>query len=195
MIKGQGSRVKGQGAGIQLTTPLSESDVEQLHVGDKVLISGVVYTARDASHRRLVEAIDKGRSLPFDPKGQIIYYAGPTPARPGKVIGAVGPTTSSRMDRYTPTLLAQGVKGFIGKGERSEEVRSALTRHKAVYFAATAGAGALLSQYVKKAKIIAYQDLGPEAIYELEVEDFPVIVAGDIYGGDVFKEGRKKWGR
>lgn len=179
----------------KLKTPLAEEDIEALRVGDRVLISGIVYTARDASHRRLLEAIEQGRPLPFDPEGQVIYYAGPSPARPGKIIGAAGPTTSARMDPYTPALLAKGVKGLIGKGARSEEVKSALVKHKVVYFAATAGVGALLSQYIKKAKIVAYQELGPEAIYELEVEDFPVIVAGDIHGGDIFVEGRRQWKR
>lgn len=179
----------------KLQTPFTEKDIEPLRVGDKVLISGTVYTARDASHRRMLEALEKGESFPFDPKGAVIFYTGPAPARPGRVIGSIGPTTSRRMDDYTSPMLAQGVKGLIGKGARSDEVRRALAEHKAVYFLVMGGVAALLSSYVKRAEIIAYPDLGPEAIYELEVEDFPVIVANDIYGGDIFIEGRKRWQR
>lgn len=178
---------------IKLKAPLTEKDIESLHVGDKVLISGFVYTARDVAHQRLVLAIEKGEKLPFDPAGQVIYYVGPSPARPGRVIGAAGPTTSSRMDRFTTPLLAQGVKGFIGKGQRSREVREALKEYKAVYFVVTGGVGALLSKNVEEARVVAYPELGPEAIYELRVENLPVIVANDIYGGDIFEEGQKQW--
>lgn len=180
---------------IELETPLAEKDIESLHVGDGVFISGTLYTARDVAHQRLVEAIERGGKLPFDPVGQVIYYVGPSPARPGQVIGAAGPTTSSRMDRFTPPLLAQGIKGLIGKGQRSREVREALKKNRAVYFVATGGVGALLSKNVEEARVIAYPELGPEAVYELRVEDLPVIVANDIYGGDIFEEGRKQWQR
>ena len=172
---------------IKLKTPLTDKDIEALKVGDKVLISGVVYTARDAAHKRLNEALKQGEKLPFDPMGQIIYYVGPTPAKPGQVIGSAGPTTAGRMDSYTLPLLAKGLKGTIGKGSRSQEVKDGLKKYKAVYFVAVGGAAALLAKKIIKAKVIAYEDLGAEAVRELEVEDFPVIVANDIYGGEIFK--------
>jgi fumarate hydratase subunit beta len=178
---------------IKIKTPLSDEDVQNLKIGDSVLITGKIYTARDAAHKRLIDLIQKGESLPFDIKGQIIYYVGPAPAKPGYVIGPAGPTTSGRCDPYTPALLSLGLKGMIGKGTRSKEVREAMEKHKAVYFAATGGAAALISKNIKAVKIIAYEDLGPEAIRELEVEDFPVIVANDAHGGDLYEEGTKKY--
>lgn len=178
---------------ITITTPLKDSDVEKLKAGDKVLLSGVVYTARDAAHQRLAELLRKGEDLPIDIRGQILYYVGPTPAKPGKIIGSCGPTTSYRMDSYTPSLITKGLKGMIGKGPRSKEVIEALKRHKAVYFVAVGGAGALIAQCIKKLDIVAFQDLGPEAIQRLEVEDFPLIVANDSYGKDLFKEGVKNY--
>ncbi len=180
---------------IHLKTPLKDSDIASLKIGDRVLIHGIIYTARDAAHKRLVELIDQGKELPFDIRGQIIYYVGPSPARPGRPIGSCGPTTSSRMDVYTPKLLARGLKATIGKGHRSEVVVEAMKQHKAVYFAATGGAAALLARTVRKADIIAYQDLGAEAIMRLEVKDFPAVVANDIYGNDLFKEGIAKYQR
>lgn len=180
---------------VKLTTPISDKDVKNLKTGDRVSISGILYTARDGAHQRLVNLLKKRENLPFDVKGQIIYYVGPTPARKGTVIGSAGPTTSSRMDEYTPPLLAQGLKGMIGKGPRSSQVIKAIKRYKAVYFVALGGAGALISQYIKKAEVIAYDDLGPEAIRRLEVEDFPAIVVNDIYGHDLYVEGPKKYFR
>ncbi len=178
---------------IRLTTPFSDADVEKLKIGDRVLISGVIYTARDAAHARLVELIEKGEALPFDPAGQVIYFVGPTPPKPGKVIGSAGPTTSYRMDPYSPTMIEQGLKGMIGKGKRSDEVKAALKEHKAVYFGATGGAGALISLCIKSAQVIAYDDLGPEAIRKLTVEDFPATVVNDCHGGDLYMEGRKQY--
>ncbi|WP_026486408.1 Fe-S-containing hydro-lyase [Caldanaerobius polysaccharolyticus] len=171
---------------MKLTTPLTSQVINDLKAGQEVCITGIVYTARDAAHKRMIQALEEGKPLPVDVKGQIIYYVGPCPARPGQVIGSCGPTTSGRMDAYTPKLLSMGLKGMIGKGERSEEVIKAMVRYGAVYFAAVGGAGALLSQRVKSARIVAYPDLGPEAIYELYVEDFPVIVAIDCRGNSLF---------
>jgi len=178
-----------------LKTPLEDKDIKALAIGDRVLISGKIFTARDAAHKRLAELIEAKKPLPVDLKGQIIYYCGPTPAKPGSVIGSAGPTTSSRMDRYTPALLKLGLKGTIGKGKRSSEVRAALKKNKAVYFAAAGGAGALLSKHIKSARVAAYPELKPEAIYELEVKDFPVIVANDTRGRDLFEEGIRKYKR
>jgi len=178
-----------------LNTPLSDETVAGLHAGDLVLISGVLYGARDAAHKRLVEALERGEPLPADLRGQIIYYVGPTPARPGQVIGSAGPTTSVRMDPYTPTLLAQGLKGMIGKGYRSKAVREALRHHRAVYLAATGGAGALLARCIKRAEIVAYPDLGPEALFRFEVEAFPAIVVNDAHGGDLYAEGQQVYRR
>jgi fumarate hydratase subunit beta len=175
--------------------PLTEETLTGLTAGDNVLLSGVLYVARDAAHRRMVEALERGEPLPFDIRGQTIYYMGPSPAKPGKVIGSAGPTTSTRMDSYTPRLLAEGLKGMIGKGVRSDEVKDAIKKHKAVYFAAVGGAGALISKKITKSEAIAYQDLGPEAILRLEVKDFPATVINDIYGGDMYVEGRKKYRR
>jgi fumarate hydratase subunit beta len=178
---------------IRIKAPLDEKTVEKLRAGDQVFISGVIYTARDAAHKRLVEALDKGIKLPFDIKGQVIYYMGPSPARPGHVIGSAGPTTSSRMDSYAPLLMAGGLKGMVGKGDRTQAVKEAMKKHKAVYFAAIGGAGALISKTIKKAEVIAYDDLGAEAIRRLEVQDFPATVINDIYGGDLYQEGKAKY--
>jgi len=178
---------------IKLTTPVTDKDIERLKIGDKVLLSGLIYTGRDEAHKRLKELLDKGGELPIDIRGQMIYYVGPTPARPGKIIGSAGPTTSYRMDPYTPSLIAKGLKGMIGKGPRGAEVIEALKRYKAVYFVAAGGAGALIARRIKKIDIVAYRDLGPEAIYRLEVENLPLIVANDCYGQDLFKEGVKRY--
>jgi len=177
---------------LRLTTPLVESEIERLNAGDRVLLSGVVYTARDAAHARLAELLRKGNPLPFDIAGQVIYYAGPTPARPGQVVGSLGPTTSGRMDAYTPELLAAGLKGMIGKGERDQRVIDAIVKHKAVYFAATGGAGALLSKRVISCEVIAFADLGCEAVHRLEVRDFPLVVINDCRGRDFYREARDR---
>ena len=179
----------------EITTPLSDADVESLRAGDRVRISGVLYTARDAAHGRLLPLIEKGETLPFDPRGQIIYYTGPSPARPGSVVGSIGPTTASRMDKYVPALLKLGLKGTIGKGYRSQAVKDALRQHRALYLGAIGGAGAVLSQFVKKLEVIAYEDLGTEAIRRLEVEGFPAIVLYDCHGGDLYQDGQKAYAR
>ncbi|WP_320048090.1 Fe-S-containing hydro-lyase [uncultured Ilyobacter sp.] len=178
---------------IKLTTPLTAEDTEKLKSGDIVQITGTIYTARDAAHARLVKLVEEGKELPFDVKGQIIYYVGPTPAKPGNPIGSAGPTTSYRMDPFAPTLLDQGLKGMIGKGGRSQEVKDACVRNKGVYFAATGGAAALIAKCIKKAEVIAYEDLGSEAIRKLEVEDFPVIVINDTYGNDQYETGQAEY--
>ncbi len=178
---------------MKITTPLTDDVVEKLRAGDKVSISGTIYVGRDAAHKRMVEALDRGEPLPFDPKGQIIYYMGPSPAKPGKPIGSAGPTTAYRMDPYAPRLMAEGLKGMIGKGNRSLPVREAMQKHKAVYLAAIGGAAALLAKAIKKAQVIAYEDLGAEALRELTVEDFPAIVVNDIYGGDAYEDGQSKY--
>ena len=178
---------------IQLYTPLKDEDLEKLNIGDKVLITGTVYTARDAAHKRLVDLIEAGKKLPFDIKGQIIYFVGPAPARPGMPIGSAGPTTSYRMDPYSPILLDAGLKGMIGKGPRSKEVIDSMIKNRGIYFAAIGGAAVVMAQAVKAAKIIAYEDLGTEAIRELKVENLPCIVANDIYGNDLFDEGVRKY--
>ena len=178
---------------ISIHTSLTDEVVEKLRIGDRVLINGIIYTARDAAHKRLVELIEQGANLPFDLTNQIIYYVGPTPPKPGMAIGSAGPTTSYRMDPYTPILMAKGLKGMIGKGSRGQEVVEAMKKYKAIYFAATGGTGALISKVIKKAEVIAYEDLGAEAIRKIEVEDFPAIVVNDMYGNDLYKEGRKKY--
>lgn len=172
---------------IKIETPLTDEVIKDLKAGDMVFINGYVYTARDAAHKRLIELININTPLPFDLKGQIIYYVGPTPAPPGKVIGSAGPTTSSRMDSYTPLLLSLGLKGMIGKGQRSKEVKEAIKNYKAIYFLATGGAGALLSKHIISAEEIAFSDLGTESIKKLLLKDFPVFVAIDSYGGDIFE--------
>lgn len=176
-----------------ITTPLTEEVVRNLRAGDAVLLSGKIYTARDLAHRRLVESLERGEKLPFQIQGAVIYYVGPSPAKPGKPIGACGPTTSYRMDPYTPKLLSVGLKGMIGKGNRSPAVIEALKQYCAVYFAAVGGAAALLAQRVKQATPVAYEDLGPEAVQELLVEDLPLIVVNDCYGGDLYEEGVRRF--
>ena len=178
-----------------VTTPLSDADVESLKAGDRVRISGVMYTARDAAHDRLFPLIERGERLPIDVKGHIIYYTGPTPAQPGQVVGAIGPTTASRMDKFTPALLKLGLKGTMGKGYRGQPVKDALRQYKAVYFGAIGGAGAVLSRHVKKLEIVAYEDLGTEAIRRLEVDKFPAIVLNDCHGGDLYQDGQKQFAR
>ena len=173
--------------------PLSEETLSGLRAGDHVRLSGSLYVARDAAHKRMVEALDRGEPLPFDLRGQTIYYMGPSPARAGRPIGSAGPTTSSRMDSYAPRLITEGLKGMIGKGVRSPAVRSAMKEHRAVYLAAIGGAGSLLSRSILKAETVAYDDLGPEAILRLEVADFPATVINDIHGGDLYEEGRAKY--
>ncbi len=173
---------------IKINTPIDEKIISQLHAGDRVLINGILFGARDAAHKKLTKLIQRGEKLPFDINGQIIYYVGPTPPRPGEVIGSAGPTTSYRMDPYTPALLSAGLKGMLGKGARSEEVVEAIAKYKAVYFGAIGGIGALLSQKIIKAEVIAYKELGPEALWKFEVKDFPAIVINDIYGRDWYKE-------
>ena len=178
-----------------IETPLEDRFRKKLCAGDSISLSGVIYTARDAAHKRLVEVLKRGESLPFDIRGQTIYYMGPTPSRPGCVIGSCGPTTSGRMDAFTPALLAAGLGAMIGKGERSAEVKEAIKKQRAVYFVTYGGAGALLAKTVRKAEVVAYAELGAEAIMRLEVENFPVIVANDIYGGDLFVQQIAKYRR
>ena len=178
-----------------VTTPLSDGDVESLRAGDRVRIHGAIYTARDAAHGRLFPLLERGEKLPIDLEGTIIYYTGPTPARPGDAIGSVGPTTASRMDTFTPALLRAGLKGTIGKGYRGQPVKAALQQYRAAYFGSIGGAGAVLSQFVKKAEVVAYEDLGTEAIRRLEVEGFPAIVLYDCHGGDLYQDGQKQYAR
>lgn len=179
--------------GKRILLPLTDEVIQDLRAGDKVLLNGVLYVARDAAHGRMIEALDKGQNLPFDIKGEMIYYMGPTPAKPGQAIGSAGPTTSGRMDIYSPRLMVEGLRGMIGKGARSQAVKDSMKKYKAVYFAAIGGAGALIAKSIKKAEIIAYDDLGAEALRRLEVEDFPVTVINDIYGGDLYEEGKAKY--
>jgi len=173
--------------------PLTEEVLKDLKAGDNILLTGVMYVARDAAHKRMIEALDQGKALPFDIEGQTVYYMGPSPARPGQVIGSAGPTTSGRMDSYSPRLIAEGLKGMIGKGMRSPAVKEAMKKYKAVYLAAIGGAGALISKSIKKSEVIAYEELGAEAVLRMEVEDFPAIVINDIYGGDLYEEGKAKY--
>ena len=175
---------------IKVTAPMTRETARQLKSGDSVLLSGVIYTARDAAHKRLCELVEQGKELPLDVKDSVIYFVGPTPAKPGQVIGSAGPTTSYRMDAYSPTMIEQGQTGMIGKGKRSPEVIAAMKKHGAVYFGAIGGCGALLSKCIKKAEVIAYDDLGAEAIRRLEVEDFPVIVIIDSEGNNLYETGR-----
>ncbi len=177
----------------KISLPLTEKAIASLKAGDDLLLSGVLYVARDTAHKIMVEALDRGEPLPFDIKGQTIYYMGPSPAPPGRVIGSAGPTTSSRMDAYTPRLLAAGLKGMIGKGARSKKVRDAMKKYKAVYLAAVGGAGALISKTITKSEVVAYPELGPEAILKIEVKDFPATVINDIYGGDLYAEGKAQY--
>lgn len=198
------THVQGQHDGfIRISTPLTHEVIESLRAGDRVLISGVIYTGRDATHRRMFEDMDKDKDkdndkdgsgqLPFELEGQVIYYMGPTPPRPGKVIGAAGPTTSIRMDSFAPRLLDMGLSGMIGKGYRTQPVIESIQKNRAVYFVAIGGAGALASTAIKGSEVYAYPELGPEAVYKLDVVDFPVIVANDCVGGDVFVEGVRKY--
>lgn len=172
-----------------LTTPLTKEKAAQLKSGDKIYLTGTIFTVRDAAHKKLIELLAKGEKLPFELQNQIIYYVGPAPAKPGQVIGSAGPTTSGRMDPYTPALLDRGLMGMIGKGNRSEEVRKSIKKNGAVYFAAIGGAAALIAKSIKKAEVVAYPELGPEAIRRLEVIDFPVIVVNDAHGADLYHEG------
>lgn len=176
----------------RLHAPLTEADVRQLRAGEEVVIDGTVYTARDMAHNRLCQAIDRGESLPIELKGAIIYFVGPTPARPGRVIGAAGPTTSARMDPFSPKLIAHGLRAMIGKGYRNDEVRRALRQYGAVHLSTLGGAGALLSRHIIRAEVVAYEDLGTEAIRRLEVVDFPAVVAYDAAGGSVYDDIKAK---
>ena len=179
----------------KITLPLTDDIVKDLKAGDNVLLNGVIYVGRDAAHKRMVAALDEGKPLPFDIKGQTIYYMGPSPAKPGKAIGSAGPTTSGRMDTYSPRLMVEGLKGMISKGMRSQDVKDAIKKEKAVYFAAIGGAGALISRSIKKSDVVAYEELGAEAVRRLEVEDFPVTVINDMYGGDLYQDGKAEYRR
>ena len=177
----------------KVTLPLTDAIVQDLKAGENVLLTGTMYVARDAAHKRLVEALEEGKPLPFDIRGQTIYFMGPSQAKPGQPIGSAGPTTSGRMDSYSPRLIAEGLKGMIGKGMRSQVVKDAMRQYQAVYFAAIGGTGALISRSIKKSEVIAYEELGAEAIRRLEVEDFPVTVINDVYGGDLYQEGKARY--
>ena len=183
-------RVNGE---VRVSAPLTAEDIAQLRAGEHVRFYGTIYTARDAAHRRMLQAVEKGEPLPIDLTGQIIYYVGPTPPRPGRVIGSAGPTTSMRMDPFTPKLLELGVKMTIGKGGRGPRVQRALREQKAAYCLAVGGAGALLSKTIRKVEVIAYEDLGTESMKRLEVEGFPAIVCCDMYGGDLLLQGKEQW--
>jgi fumarate hydratase subunit beta len=173
--------------------PLTDQTISELKSGDNILLSGVMYVARDAAHKRMVEALERGDPLPFDIRGQTMYFMGPSPARPGQPIGSAGPTTSGRMDSYSPRLIAEGLKGMIGKGMRSQAVKDAMKKYKAIYMAAIGGAGALISKSIKRSEVIAYEELGAEAVRCLEVENFPATVINDIYGGDLYEQGKAKY--
>jgi fumarate hydratase subunit beta len=177
----------------RLTAPLTQEDIAQLKVGDRVYLSGTIYTARDAAHKRFVEALDRGEELPFPVEGSVMFYVGPSPAAPGQVIGAAGPTTSYRMDDFSPRLIALGQKGMIGKGKRSPEVIDAMKKYGAVYFAAVGGAGALIAGCIKEAEVIAYPDLGAEAVRRLKIEDMPLLVAIDHEGNNLYEQGPDTW--
>ncbi len=177
----------------KVVLPLTDETLKDLKAGDNILLTGVMYVGRDAAHKRMVGTLDQGKPLPFDIKGQTIYFMGPSPAKPGQPIGSAGPTTSGRMDAYSPRLIAEGLKGMIGKGMRSPAVKEAMKKYKAVYLAAVGGAGVLIAKRIKKSEVIAYEELGAEAIRRLEVEDFPVTVVNDIYGGDLYQEGKAKY--
>ncbi len=180
-------------AEIKITAPLTRDAARALRAGDSCLISGVIYTARDAAHKRLCQLVAEGKELPMDIRNSVIYFVGPTPAKPGQAIGSAGPTTSYRMDAYSPTLIAQGLTGMIGKGKRGPEVVNAMKEHGAVYFGAIGGCGALLSKCIKKAEIVAYEDLGAEAIRRLEVEDLPAVVIIDSLGNNLYESGREAY--
>ena len=177
----------------QMQIPLDPKEVKELRAGDYVKLSGIIYTARDAAHKRMSEALERGEKLPIDIEGAVIYYMGPSPAREGRPIGSAGPTTASRMDKYTPGLLDLGIAGMIGKGKRTREVQEAIVRNQAVYFAAVGGAGALLSKRILSSQVVAYEDLGTEAIRKLEVKDFPVIVVIDSEGNNLYDTVAKEW--
>ena len=177
----------------RITTPVTDDVIAKMKAGDRVYITGTLLCGRDSAHKKLVDLIKEGKELPIDIKGQLIYYVGPTPARPGKAIGSAGPTTSYRMDSYAPILHSLGLKGSIGKGSRSKEVKEAMRKHKAVYLASVGGAGALISKSIESSDIVAYTELGPEAIRRVKVKDFPCIVINDMYGGDLYEEGKKKY--
>lgn len=177
----------------KISTPLTDEVIKKLEIGMQVLLSGTIYTARDAAHQKLADLLSSGKQLPFEPEGSVIYYVGPTPAKPGSVIGAAGPTTSYRMDPFAPALLDAGIKGMIGKGSRSEKVIDSIKKNTAVYFGATGGAAALISKSVVEAEIIAFEELGPEAVRRLKVKDMPLIVINDCNGNDLYIEGRNKW--
>jgi fumarate hydratase subunit beta len=179
----------------KVNLPLTDETLKDLKAGDNLLLTGVMYVARDAAHKRLIEALDQGKPLPFDIKGATVYFMGPSPAKPGQPIGSAGPTTSGRMDSYSPRLIAEGLKGMIGKGMRSQAVKDAMKKYKAVYLAAVGGAGALISKSIKKSEVVAYEELGAEAVLRLEVKDFPATVINDIYGGDLYEEGKAKYRR
>lgn len=180
---------------ININTPLKPEDISKLKIGDMVKLSGIIYTARDAVHKKLVELIENGKNLPFELEGAVIYYVGPAPEKPDQIIGSAGPTTSGRMDSYAPLLMDNGLRGMIGKGSRNNEVKESIKRNKAVYFAAVGGAAALIAKSIKSSKVIAYEELGTEAVRKLEVVDFPVIVINDIYGNDLYEEGQKEYRR
>lgn len=180
-------------AKVYLTTPLTEEQVRQIRSGDECYLTGTIYTARDAAHKRMVEDLAAGRGLPFDPQGAVIYYVGPTPPKPGQALGSAGPTTSYRMDKFTPTMLEQGVKAVIGKGYRGDEVKAAFVHCGALYFASTGGAGALLAKAVTEATVVAYEDLGAEAVRRLTVKELPVICIHDTVGGDQYYTGQSQW--
>ena len=182
-------------APIRLAAPLSKQEIEPLRTGDVVRLNGVIYIARDAAHARMKKAIEAGDPLPLDPEGNIVYYSGPAPARPGRTLGPAGPTTASRMDPYAPLLIERGLRGMIGKGVRSEPVIESMRKHGCVYFGAVEGTAALLADCVREADVIAYDDLGAEAVRRLFVEEFPVVVVNDLYGGDLYKEARERWRR
>jgi len=177
----------------KVNLPLNDAIIKTLHAGDNVILNGYIYTARDAAHKKLVDLLEKSEKLPFDPVGQVIYFVGPTPAPPGKVIGSAGPTTSGRMNKYSPFMLKAGLKGMIGKGEMGAEVVEALKKYTGVYFVATGGAGALISNKITESELVAYEELGPEAIRKLKIVDFPVVVAQDCHGGNIYIEGVKKY--
>jgi fumarate hydratase subunit beta len=180
---------------IKLTPPLTDEVIDKLKAGDRVLINGVMYTGRDAAHKKMVELIQKGEKMPFEPKGQIIYFVGPAPAKPGQVMNSAGPTTSGRMNKFSPIVIGAGLKGMVGKGEMGTEVVAAMKQHKAVYMVAVGGAGALIADRITKAEVVAWEELGPEAVRRLEVKDFPAIVAQDCHGGNIYVEGVEKYKR
>lgn len=193
IVKKRGNHMSDQK--INITIPLSREDAKNLKSGDYVYLTGTMYTARDAAHKRMQEALDEGKALPIDMEGNVIYYMGPSPAREGRPIGSAGPTTASRMDKYAPKLLDLGLLGMVGKGKRQQQVKDAVVRNGAVYFAAVGGAGAILSKCIKSSEVIAYDDLGTEAIRKLYVEDFPVIVVIDSKGNDLYETAAEKWSR